>query len=391
LIFNCYEGDEVGKFFRYDVAKVIFGFLRQDELPSGALCSAIPTLNGIQFGDIANILKMNHERAERANGWRLIRDELLDPDVCTSDRTLWDVEYTKSPHNRDRIVFSGFYPGKGLLRIFVDEYIFHHKEIEGKFSVIINTAKILKPSLKITFVVNNTILLYKGGDEFYTTTESDNNVNFIDLKEMALSNFYLNKKNVLSPLYFQSEDHKNEFLSAYKILRKFFKDAFEYDLYLTHGTLLGLIRSGDFVEHDDDFDCAYLSRFTDIVDVIAERGEIIKRIKQAKLRSSIGWTGHIKYKFNLVSIDVMPAWFDGDYYNVSSFTSIQMSREALLPFKEALFRGVSVIIPSDPVCFLLLNYGEGWRIPDPTYRSLRNSRSRMHFELFKTVQPTSGL
>ncbi len=383
---------KVGKFLRYDVANIVFGFVGLDEYNSyysGSFRSAIPSLNGIQRGDVESVLASNEARIAHSNGWR-VHEVTAANEARISAEGFWEFEYSRSVTHRDRIVFTGFCPVKAVLNIFVDECIFHQTEIDGNFSVIINTAKRLKPSLRITFVANNTLLLYKGRDDFYIATASDEG-NFIDLKEMTVSRFYLNKKNGLSPLYFQSDDQKNEFLSGYKILRAFFKDSFDYDLYLTHGTLLGFIRSGDFIEHDDDFDCAYLSRFTDVADVISERGEIFERIKQAKLRSSLGLTGHIKYKFKNLIIDVMPAWLDGDYYNVSSFTSIQMNRDALVPLKEVLFRGVSVLIPSDPVCFLSLNYGEGWCMPDPTYRSTRNSRARMHFDLFKPVQPPSGL
>jgi len=164
--------------------------------------------------------------------------------------------------------------------------------------------------------------------------------------------------------------------------------AFGYNLFATHGTLLGLVRNGDLIENDDDFDCAYLSRFETCAAVSEERLAIIEALTAAGFNSYLGKTGHIKVRDRDLWLDLMPAWFDQESFNVSSYSSLPMGPESLLPLGTVEFHGHRLKIPHVPETFLSLNYGPGWRVPDPAYRSVPSRKCRSHRKLFVEHQRT---
>lgn len=210
----------------------------------------------------------------------------------------------------------------------------------------------------------------------------------LDLVRKIKAGRYLTKKGSMIAPVMAENGFKARLGKLYERVDDCLHRAFGYNLFASHGTLLGLVRNGDLIENDDDFDCAYLSRFETCAEVSEERLAIIEALNTAGFNCFLGNTGHIKVRDGDLWLDLMPAWFDEDSFNVSSYSSLRLGRDMLQPFGTVKFHGHTLKVPSLPEAFLHLNYGPGWRVPDPSYRSVLSPKCRRHRKLFVKHQKT---
>ncbi|MGN0063788.1 MAG: class I SAM-dependent methyltransferase [Nocardioides sp.] len=156
------------------------------------------------------------------------------------------------------------------------------------------------------------------------------------------------------------------------------------EAYLNYGALLGAVRDGAMIAHDSDTDVCYVSDTESPADLIAES----YRIEREMLRR--GWKlirmsgGDIKLLLPLSDgrqchIDIFVAfWQFGVFYQLGN-RSGHLPREAVLPVSTIELHGHEFPAPADPEAMLAFIYGEGWRVPDPsfTYRDPRDGVRRL--------------
>lgn len=141
--------------------------------------------------------------------------------------------------------------------------------------------------------------------------------------------------------------------------------------FLNSGTLLGAVREGDFIRHDDDIDLAVVLNATSTETAAAEFLKIGHDLRRAGLLAPPEEQTPGSWKLPSirgVHIDLFPAWFDtGGRLSVYPYSAAQLSRQDLLPLKPwANTRHLA--IPRSPDAVLTANYGKDWRIPDPYFR-----------------------
>lgn len=153
----------------------------------------------------------------------------------------------------------------------------------------------------------------------------------------------------------------------------FLKQRLSIPSFITSGTLLGCIREGRFLSHDDDFDLAYVSEYSDRDDIISERRRIYARINEhphyeAEEREG----GHMLIKVRTESLyfyfDLFTAFCQDGYFNEFLLKPNTLSADSVLPIKQVDFMGHKAYVPKCPEALLELNYGPTWREPDPTFR-----------------------
>jgi hypothetical protein len=144
--------------------------------------------------------------------------------------------------------------------------------------------------------------------------------------------------------------------------------------FVSSGSLLGAVRSGKFLPHDDDID---LGNLTDtqhpaalVVEserlerALAARGHTVVRHSHAHLQ--------IVYRFDTGEldhyIDIFTAYFDPDgTFNQPFSIRGELARTDLEPFSVITLEGEEYPAPGDPAEWLELNYGPSWRVPDPGF------------------------
>ncbi|RZI96065.1 MAG: hypothetical protein EOO67_01235 [Microbacterium sp.] len=155
---------------------------------------------------------------------------------------------------------------------------------------------------------------------------------------------------------------------------------------VAYGTLLGLVREGAFLGHDDDFDACYVSSHTNGETVAFELQRIAFELINAGLFVKCHTTAlHIYDREDRSArIDLFHLFFDSEGnlqapFGVSSADGL--TRSSWGSPKEAKISGHSVMVPENPEAVVEHFYGPTWRVPDPGFswavaRSKRSSQAR---------------
>lgn len=150
--------------------------------------------------------------------------------------------------------------------------------------------------------------------------------------------------------------------------------------FLSSGSLLGVVRDGAFMKHDDDLDvCIYIDEsFTwdDLEDIMKKIG--MKKTRQFTYDGKIHEQTYAKDK---LLIDFFGCWEDEDYLNIYVFfrkkdydysSSSQSHVSRLMLYKpdgldKITINNATFNIPRDADKFLESLYTSNWRVPDPNW------------------------
>lgn len=138
------------------------------------------------------------------------------------------------------------------------------------------------------------------------------------------------------------------------------------------GTLLGLVRDGDLLPHDDDVDLAVL------LDATTHEAAVEEWLR---LRAQLLGEGVLDEEFERrgllhtrlrpldkeVPVDLFPAWTHGDELYIWPSCRGSARLDDLVPLGSRQAAEVPIPVPRDPELLLDANYGPGWRTPDPEW------------------------
>lgn len=160
-----------------------------------------------------------------------------------------------------------------------------------------------------------------------------------------------------------------------------------YPVYLVGGTLLGMVRGGELLPHDDDIDFAFLADTDDP----AELGRISYEMERRLTDAGYAVARHSLAQIELVFfdeagqtdhyIDVFTGFFhEGKYCQPFALRSDEVSRDDLVPTRDIDVNGVPLPAPANPEAWLAYAYGENWRVPDPTFKFVVDRGTKQRFE-----------
>lgn len=183
----------------------------------------------------------------------------------------------------------------------------------------------------------------------------------------------MEKKGHLPPDAAELARRQAGYLALYTQLRAVFAQEFDRPLCILYGTLLGQVRSGDFIPGDDDFDVGYPSRRATPEAVRAESITIMERLAELGFTIVLNEFGR-PFRVRAADgeawchLDNRPVFAPGDGHAwLAKHARLPLPLESFENSEEALLRGTPVLRPADPEAFLEAYYGPGWRVPDPGY------------------------
>ncbi len=141
---------------------------------------------------------------------------------------------------------------------------------------------------------------------------------------------------------------------------------FTPDVCLGFGTVLGIVRAGDLIPHDDDVDLiACVPNATDITDGV----KILSDFLSQKGYNVTLSPGHFKVERpGAAALDVFPGYRVGDFVNWRPGPRDTLRHSDIFPPTPLIYQGLSCDAPRNPEKYLELVYGETWRTPRPAFR-----------------------
>ncbi|PVA10940.1 hypothetical protein DC366_03910 [Pelagivirga sediminicola] len=168
------------------------------------------------------------------------------------------------------------------------------------------------------------------------------------------------------PDAFQDRDHQAIWDDVRNVVRSL--ERWSTNIFLNSGTLLGVVRDRKLIDHDDDVDLGML------IEARTEReagriwAQICGEMDAAGLLADYDPAAMAQVKLNTstgLALDLFPAWtFRGQVY-VFPHTYGELSEDDVLPLQPCELSGMQ--LPARPERMLAVNYGDGWREPDPYF------------------------
>lgn len=160
-----------------------------------------------------------------------------------------------------------------------------------------------------------------------------------------------------------------------EVIQQFYEDLKSncgVECFITSGSLLGIVRTGRVIPHDDDFDLAYISKFETKSEILDERREINRYLNDHPIYKSRARERHFTIEYNHGGLrfwfDLFPAWISNGQFSEVPLKPEALPAEEILPLRHLDFYGVPVPAPRNPEALLEVNYGPNWRTPDPSFR-----------------------
>ncbi len=139
-------------------------------------------------------------------------------------------------------------------------------------------------------------------------------------------------------------------------------------VFLNSGTLLGVIRDGKLLDHDDDIDIGICLHATTEENAAAEWVALRRLLSDLGVFKEEG-TSPLIYKLKSeggYQIDLFPCWVQEGRVCVFPHTYGQLAERDIFPTGICEVTGFPV--PARPEKMLAVNYGENWKTPDPYFR-----------------------
>lgn len=210
----------------------------------------------------------------------------------------------------------------------------------------------------------------------------------------------LHKPYSKSKIYFIKKNRrKNLHKHGYEILgeiTKILKNN-EINAFCAFGTLLGIVRDSGFVQSDEDIDIGIISEdfsWSYLEKILTKYG--MKKTRQFELEGTIT---EQTYKKNGVYIDFFlyykkdenklatnVYWKDETkiYDNEFEYSVICRECPMILELITEKVNGIEVVIPLNNEEYLISNYGNSWKNPDPNFKHEENAKSEEFLKAYRT-------
>lgn len=176
---------------------------------------------------------------------------------------------------------------------------------------------------------------------------------------------------------------QSQVISLYETTAQVVKATTGYDSFVFYGSLLGQVREGGFIGHDNDFDAAYLSKHTDGPTAAAELRDVAFALVDAGMDVECKYSAlHIHDATDpSLRIDLFHTYFDGDDNLALPFGRAgahEFTRDDWSGVTDGDMAGHTVSVPHNAEKLVAHLYGENWNIPQAgfSWDEARTARDR---------------
>lgn len=153
------------------------------------------------------------------------------------------------------------------------------------------------------------------------------------------------------------------------------------EAFLAFGGLLGAVREGQLIGHDSDADVGYLSAQTHPIDVARESFHLQRVLRRCGYRVRRFSAATLKVRIRDADgvsrgIDIFGGFVVDGHFHLMPTVRTPLPRSAILPLSEVTLHGRQLPAPANPEALLAATYGEGWRVPDPSFKFRPPSSAR---------------
>ncbi len=143
---------------------------------------------------------------------------------------------------------------------------------------------------------------------------------------------------------------------------------FGVDAFVSSGTLLGFVRQGEFLGHDDDLDTCYISKESTPDGIVRERNEIKAFLNGKGYRVTDSDVAHLwVHTSDNIMFDLFTGWIENNRCMMNPLPLPGVAANDVLPLKTLESHGYPIIMPANPEALMELNYGKSWKVPDPLW------------------------
>lgn len=164
----------------------------------------------------------------------------------------------------------------------------------------------------------------------------------------------------------KTDAEKSKVFSELATLLRWLNEEFAVPAFVSSGTLLGLVRDGKLIGHDDDVDICYVSNETTEEGILAERKRLVDFLTEKGCRVTPSGIAHYWCTTpGGQNLDIFTGFVEDNKCSMNPIGSVSV--ENVLPLNKQSFDGNMLYLPLSPEPLLDLNYGENWRNPDPLW------------------------
>ena len=144
---------------------------------------------------------------------------------------------------------------------------------------------------------------------------------------------------------------------------------FGVDAFVSSGTLLGFVRQGEFLGHDDDLDICYISKESTHEGIVRERNEIKVFLNGKGYRVTDSDVAHLwVHTGDNIMFDLFTGWIENNRCMMNPLPLPGVAASDVLPLKTLKSHWYPIMMPANPEALMELNYGKSWKVPDPLWK-----------------------